>query len=68
MKFASFTDFYKSPELIQAPFDSASPAKHYATDDFWGYDDVVYPGKHILNVANKNDTFTLGSINTDLRY
>jgi len=60
--------FDKSPERIQALVDSAPPAKHYATDGFWGYVDVVYPGKHIRNVANKNDTFTVESVNADLRH
>ena len=60
--------FDKSPERIQALVDSAPPVKHYATDGFWGYVDVVYPGKHIRNVANKNDTFTVESVNADLRH
>ena len=60
--------FDKSPERIQALVDAAPPAENYATDGFWGYVDVVYPGRHIRNVSNKNDTFTVESVNADLRH
>ena len=60
--------FDKSPERIQALVDDAPPAENYATDGFWGYVDVVYPGKHIRNVSNKNDTFTVEGVNADLRH
>ena len=60
--------FDKSPERIQALVDTAPPAENYATDGFTGYIDVVYPGKHIRNVSNKNDTFTVESVNADLRH
>ena len=60
--------FDKSPERIQALVDAAPPAANYATDGFWGYVDVVYPGKHIRNVSNKNDTFTVEGVNADLRH
>ena len=60
--------FDKSPERIQALVDSAPHAKHYASDGYQGYIDVVYPGKHIRNVGNKNDTFTVESVNADLRH
>ena len=60
--------FDKSPERIQALVDAAPPAKNYATDGFFGYVDVVYPGKHIRNISNKNDTFTVESVNADLRH
>jgi hypothetical protein len=43
-------------------------AKYYCTDGYVGYVDVVYPGKHIYNPHNKNDTFTVESINADLRH
>jgi len=58
----------KAPERLQAIIDSAPEAKKYATDGFLGYVDVAYPGKHIRNVRNKNDTFTVESINADLRH
>jgi len=32
------------------------------------YVDVVYPGQHVRNVHNKNDTFTVEGINADLRH
>ena len=60
--------FDKSPERIQAIVDAAPSAENYATDGFLGYVDVVYPGKHIRNVSNKNDTFTVESVNADLRH
>jgi len=33
-----------------------------------GYVDVVYPGHHVRNIYNKNDTFTVESVNPDLRH
>ncbi|MCL1877764.1 MAG: hypothetical protein FWF80_02800 [Defluviitaleaceae bacterium] len=58
----------KAPERLQAIIDSAPEAEKYATDGFLGYVDVVYPGKHIRNIRNKNDTFTVEGINADLRH
>jgi len=29
---------------------------------------VIYPGKHIRNVRNKDDTFTVEGVNADLRH
>ena len=60
--------FDKSPERIQALVDAAPPAENYCTDGWRGYIDVVYPGKHVRNVHNKNDTFTVESVNADLRH
>jgi len=60
--------FDKSPERIQAIVDGAPQAENYATDGYLGYLDVVYPGKHVRNVHNKNDTFTVESVNADLRH
>ena len=60
--------FDKSPERIQAIVDSAPEAKNYCTDGWSGYVDVVYPGRHIRNVHNKNDTFTVEGVNADLRH
>jgi len=60
--------FDKSPERIQALVDAAPPAENYCTDGFWGYVDVVYPGKHIRNISNKNDTFTIEGVNAPLRH
>ena len=62
------TAFDKSPERIQALVDNAPPAENYCTDGFWGYVDVTYPGRHIRNISNKNDTFTVESVNADLRH
>jgi len=60
--------FDKSPERIQALVDASPPADNYATDGYRGYVDVTYPGKHIRNIRNKNDTFTVESVNADLRH
>jgi len=64
--FAVATD--KSPDRIQAIVDSAPEAKSYCTDGYLGYVDIVYPGRHIRNVRNKNDTFTVEGINADIRH
>ena len=58
----------KSPARIQDIIDSAPDAENYCTDGWKGYVDVVYPGNHVRNVYNKNDTFTVESINADLRH
>ena len=58
----------KSPKRIQAIVDNAPEAKNYCTDGWNGYVDVVYPGKHIQNMCNKNDTFTVEGVNADLRH
>jgi len=60
--------FDKSPERIQALVDAAPEAERYCTDGYFGYIDVVYPGRHVRNVHNKNDTFTVESVNADLRH
>ncbi|MCL2023394.1 MAG: hypothetical protein FWG82_03385 [Oscillospiraceae bacterium] len=53
---------------IQEIVDNAPKAEKYCTDGYLGYIDVVYPGKHIRNVRNKNDTFTVEGVNADLRH
>ena len=58
----------KSSERLQGLVDSAPPAALYCTDGYVGYLDVVYPGKHIRNVRDKSDTFTVEGINADLRH
>ena len=60
--------FDKSPERVQRIVDSSPAAKEYCTDGWTGYVDVVYPGRHIRNVNNKNDTFTVEGVNADLRH
>ena len=61
-------DYDKSPERIQAIVDNGPEAKFYCTDGYNGYVDIVYPGKHVRNVHNKSDTFTVEGINADLRH
>jgi IS1 family transposase len=58
----------KSPERLQAIIDAAPEAKRYCTDGYLGYVDVVYPGKHVRNVRDKSDTFTVEGVNADLRH
>ena len=57
----------KSPERIQAIVDSAPDVDNYCTDGYLGYIDVAYPGKHVRNIRDKSDTFTVEGINADLR-
>jgi IS1 family transposase len=59
--------FDKSPERIQAIVEGAPEAKAYFSDGWNGYRDVVYPGRYVQNVHNKNDTFTVEGVNADLR-
>ncbi len=58
----------KAPERIQKMVDRAPEANYYCTDGYLGYVDIVYPGKHIRNVRDKRDTFTVESVNADLRH
>jgi len=60
--------FDKSPNRIQRIVDNASEAEQYCTDGWSGYLDVAYPGQHVCNISNKNDTFTVEGVNADLRY
>ena len=48
--------------------DNGPEAEYYCTDGYLSYVDIVYPGKHIRNVRNKSDTFTVEGINADLRH
>ena len=63
-----YVAFDKSPERIQRIVDNAYDAEKYCTDGYAGYIDVAYPGKHVRNIHNKNDTFTVEGINADLRH
>jgi len=58
----------KSPQRIQAIVDAAPAAENYCTDGYLGYVDVAYWGRHVRNIHNKNDTFTVEGINADLRH
>ena len=60
--------FDKSPERVQNIVDNAPNADKYCTDGWLGYIDVIYPGRHIRNVRNKKDTFTVEGVNADLRH
>ena len=58
----------KSSIKIQEVVDSGPEAEKYCTDGYNGYLDVIFPGKHIRNIHNKKDTFTVEGINADLRH
>lgn len=58
----------KSSKTIQELVDAAFEAEYYCTDGYLGYLDVVFPGQHIFNIHNKNDTFTVEGVNADLRH
>lgn len=58
----------KSARYIQGIVDKAPAAKYYCTDGYAGYLDVVYPGKHIRNIHDKSNTFTVEGVNADLRH
>jgi len=58
----------KSSETIQQMVDAAPEINTYCTDGYSGYFDVIFPGKHIYNIHNKKDAFTVESVNADLRH
>ena len=58
----------KSSRTIQRIVNAGPEAECYCTDGYYGYLDVVFPGKHIFNIHNKNDTFTVEGVNADLRH
>lgn len=53
---------------IQRMVDESPWAKMYCTDGYYGYLDVIYPGEHVYNIHSKKDTFTVESVNADLRH
>ena len=57
----------KSARRIQKIVDSAPYADYYCTDGYFGYLNVIYPEKHIYKRHDKSDTFTVESVNADLR-
>ena len=57
--------FDKSAERIQGMVDTAPPTKIYYTDNYSAYEDVAYLGEHI---RGKSNTFTVESVNADLRH
>lgn len=60
--------FDKSSERIQSIVDNAPWAEYYCTDGYNGYVDVIYPGKHVRNIHDKSNTFTVEGVNADLRH
>ena len=53
---------------IQAIVDSGPEAERYCTDGYVGYLDVIYPGRHVRNMHDKSDTYTVEGVNADLRH
>ena len=45
--------FDKSRERIQNIVDNSPEADVYYTDGYFGYIDVVYPGRHVRNIRDK---------------
>ena len=60
--------FEVSPQRIQVMVDEAPSAELYNTDGGLNYVDVIYPGRHVRNVHDKSDTFTVEGVNADLRH
>lgn len=60
--------FDKTSQRIQKIIDDAPEAENYCTDGYYGYLDIIYPGKHIYNIHNKKDTFIVEGLNADLRH
>lgn len=60
--------FDKEAKRIQNIVDTSPLADEYYTDGYLAYCDVVYYGKHIRNVHNKDNTNNVESINADLRH
>ncbi len=60
--------FDKSLKRIQKIVDAGPEAKYYCTDGYSGYIDIAYLGTHIRNIKDKRDTFTVESVNADLRH
>ncbi len=58
----------KSPDRIQGMVDRAPASDKYCSDGYLGYIDVVYPGKHVRNIHSKSDTFSVESVNADIRH
>jgi IS1 family transposase len=61
-------DNTKAQSILQGIVDSVPAAERYCTDGYYGYADVVFPGKHIQNKLNKNDTYIVEGTNADLRH
>lgn len=58
----------KSCQTIQRVADHAPDAEKYCTDGYTAYREIVYPGRHIFNIHDKRDTFTVEGVNADLRH
>jgi len=61
-------DRAKAQQLIQNMVDGAPPAERHFTDGYYGYCEIIFPGKHMRNERDKSDTHLVESINADLRH
>lgn len=58
----------RSTDGLQTLVDRLPQARHYYSDGFAGYQDVVYyPGRHTVSIG-KRDTYTVEGCNADLRH
>jgi IS1 family transposase len=58
----------KSSATIQEMVDASPSSEKYHTDGYVAYVDVIYPGKHIQNIRDKSETYTVEGVNADLRH
>ena len=57
----------RKPKIIEKLVRDSPHAKQYYSDGLLMYKDVTYPGNFKQNTASKDDTFTIESVNADLR-
>ncbi|GHU79678.1 hypothetical protein AGMMS49992_31930 [Clostridia bacterium] len=57
----------KSSIHVQQMVDKAPSAMQYYSDGWAGYADVKYPGTYTMNIHDKSNTFTVESVNADIR-
>lgn len=61
-------DNKKLQSTLQGIVDSVPPAQRYFTDGYYGYAEVIFPGRLYQNIYNKNDTYLVEGTNADLRH
>ena len=57
----------RTPEIIERLVWDSPHAEQYYSDGLLLYKDVSYPAKFKQNTASKDDTYTIESVNADLR-
>lgn len=63
-----FVRDFLSPEGVRHILYHIPGAEYYCTDGYCGYLDAVHSGKHIYNIHNIHDTFTVEGVNAGLRH